>query len=111
MCLIDELMKSAISGHGFKLLLLSMQNTCSFNAGGAADLALLLKHCQFGINMKSIIGSDPIFSLNLFVRQPHIREAIMREKCSFLNIVQKAFDPPPFYLNICPILQGVFFNI
>ena len=28
----------------------------------------------------------------------------------FLNIVQKAFDPPPFYLNICPILQGVFFN-
>ena len=28
----------------------------------------------------------------------------------FLNIVQKAFDPPPFYLNICPILQGVFLN-
>ena len=25
-----------------------------------------------------------------------------------MNIVQKAFDPPPFYLNICPILQGVF---
>ena len=25
-----------------------------------------------------------------------IREAIMREKCSFFNIVQKAFDPPPF---------------
>ena len=29
----------------------------------------------------------------------------------FLNIVQKAFDPPPFYLNICPILQGVFSDI
>ena len=28
----------------------------------------------------------------------------------FFNIVQKAFDPPPFYLNICPILQGVFFK-
>ena len=28
----------------------------------------------------------------------------------FLNIVQKAFDPPPFYLNICPILQGVFLD-
>ena len=28
----------------------------------------------------------------------------------FFNIVQKAFDPPPFYLNICPILQGVFFE-
>ena len=39
-----------------------------------------------------------------------IREAIVSEKCSFFNIVQKAFDPPPFYLNICPILQGVFFK-
>ena len=28
----------------------------------------------------------------------------------FLNIVQKAFDPP-LYLNNCPILQGVFFNV
>ena len=28
----------------------------------------------------------------------------------FFNIVQKAFDPPPLYLNICPILQGVFFK-
>ena len=28
----------------------------------------------------------------------------------FFNIVQKAFDPPSFYLNICPILQGVFFK-
>ena len=26
----------------------------------------------------------------------------------FLNIVQKALDPPPLYLNIFPILQGVF---
>ena len=25
-----------------------------------------------------------------------IREAIRQEKCSFFNIVQKAFDPPPF---------------
>ena len=40
----------------------------------------------------------------------NIREAIVSEKCSFLNIVQKAFDPPPFYLKICPILQGVFFE-
>ena len=40
-----------------------------------------------------------------------LREAITREKCSFFNIVQKAFaPPPPFYLNICPILQGVFFK-
>ena len=30
-----------------------------------------------------------------------LREAILQEKCSFFNIVQKAFDPPPpFRLNI-----------
>ena len=28
----------------------------------------------------------------------------------FLKIFQKAFAPPPFYLNICPILRGVFFK-
>ena len=34
-----------------------------------------------------------------------------REKSAvFFNIVQKAFDPPPLYLNIFPILQGVFFK-
>ena len=34
-----------------------------------------------------------------------------KKSAFFFNIVQKAFDPPPFYLNICPILQGVFFNV
>ena len=34
-----------------------------------------------------------------------------KKSAVFLNIVQKAFGPPPFYLNICPILQGVFFMI
>ena len=34
-----------------------------------------------------------------------------KKSAVFLNIAQKAFDPPPFYLNICPILQGVFFNV
>ena len=34
-----------------------------------------------------------------------------QKSAAFLNIVQKAFDPPPFYLNICPILQGVFFML
>ena len=33
-----------------------------------------------------------------------------KKSAVFLNIVQKALDPPPFYLNICPILQGVFFK-
>ena len=31
---------------------------------------------------------------------PSLREAIMQEKCSFFNIVQKALDPPPIRLNI-----------
>ena len=34
-----------------------------------------------------------------------------KKSAVFFNIVQKAFDPPPFYLNICPILQGVFFDM
>ena len=34
-----------------------------------------------------------------------------KKSAVFLNIVQKAFcPPPPLYLNICPILQGVFFK-
>ena len=33
-----------------------------------------------------------------------------KKSAVFFNIVQKAFDPPPFYLNICPILQGVCFG-
>ena len=33
-----------------------------------------------------------------------------QKRAVFLNIVQKAFGPPPFYLNICPILRGVFFK-
>ena len=28
----------------------------------------------------------------------------------FLTLFKRPFTPPPFYLNICPILQGVFFN-
>ena len=39
-----------------------------------------------------------------------LRDAPFQKSAVFLNIVQKAFDPPPFYLNICPILQGVFFK-
>ena len=46
--------------------------------------------CQHGPNHET--------QYNLFASI--IREAIPREKCSFLNIVQKAFDSPPFCLNI-----------
>ena len=41
-----------------------------------------------------------VFILILILMRLLIREAIPREKCSFFNIVQKAFAPPPFRLNI-----------
>ena len=40
----------------------------------------------------------------------HLGMPPFQKSAVFLNIVQKAFDPPPFYLNICPILRGVFFK-
>ena len=72
---------------------------------------ILTKNANFGPNLV-VFGQKILFftsEIKSFVT--HIREAIISKKCSFLNIVQKAFDPPPFYLNICPILQGVFFII
>ena len=52
--------------------------------------------------------------LNFFFRfhnQSRLGMPSPKKSAVFLNIVQKAFDPPsPFYLNICPILQGVFFE-
>ena len=41
---------------------------------------------------------------------PNLGMPSFQKSAVFLNIVQKAFDPPPFYLNICPILRGVFFK-
>ena len=39
-----------------------------------------------------------------------LRDALLWEKCSFFEHCSKGlWPPPPFYLNICPILQGVFF--
>ena len=43
--------------------------------------------------------------------QNNLGKPSFQKSAVFFNIVQKAFDPPPFYLNICPILQGVFFNV
>ena len=40
-----------------------------------------------------------------------LREAIVSKKCSFfLTLFKRPLTPPPFHLNICPILQGVFFK-
>ena len=46
------------------------------------------------------------------LKTPHftLGKPTFQKSAVFFNIVQKAFDPPPFYLNICPILQGVFFK-
>ena len=41
-----------------------------------------------------VIFVSLLFS-DLVLWHPLVREAIPREKCSFFNIVQKAFDPPP----------------
>ena len=40
--------------------------------------------------------------------QGPLREAILQEKCSFLNIVQKAFDPPPFISTFVLFCRGCF---
>ena len=51
-----------------------------------------------------------ISSLSTFGLICEIRDAILSKKCSFFEHCSKGlWPPPPFYLNICPILQGVFF--
>ena len=55
----------------------------------------------------ALTSSNPFLSLkkNALLGMPSFQKSAV-----FLNIVQKASDPPPFYMNICPILQGVFFK-
>ena len=68
-------------------------------------------------------GESPSMLFNLVMTRfqenynPHIiydASCLGKPTCKksevFLNIVQKALTPPPFYLNICPILQGVLFK-
>ena len=50
------------------------------------------------------------WSRNLFCPRL-LGKPTFQKSAVFFNIVQRAFAPPPFYLNICPILQGVFFNV
>ena len=82
-------MKSAISEHGFKLLLLSMLNTCSFNAGGAADLAL---YCSLHIvNLGSsrnplsdqILHSPYTYLLDNHTLWCRIIETLLCTRCSY----------------------------
>ena len=67
--------------------------TSSMNSDASNDMDLVKHH-------------DGRISTSLCLGKPSFQKSSV-----FLNIVQKAFDPPPpFYLNICPILQGVFFK-
>ena len=40
-----------------------------------------------------------------------VREAIISKKCSFFNIVQKAFDPPPFIWTFVLFCRGCFWQL
>ena len=43
--------------------------------------------------------------LNFYKGSPPLRKVQF-----FLTLFKRPLPPPPFYLNICPILQGVFFK-
>ena len=51
-----------------------------------------------------------LFRLKINNEELRIREASVQEKCSFFNIVQKAFDPPPlsFEHHVVNFLKSVF---
>ena len=56
-----------------------------------------------GVQETEEVNSDDDVVMDLMMS---IREASVQEKCSFFNIVQKAFDPPtPFVWTLC----GYFF--
>ena len=85
-------------------------------------LTFFNQHVQYNLKWKHTIWSSD-FKDQIVVDPPvlHfktsqvkniwvIREAIRQEKCSFFEHCSKGLWPPPLYLNICPILQGVFFK-
>ena len=69
---------------------------------------LVTKVVQCGGQIGEIL-EIPIFHSSFATFTP-LGKPPFQKSAVFLNIVQKAFIPPPFYLNICPILQGVFFK-
>ena len=50
---------------------------------------------------------------SLWLTNIYLRDAPLWEKCSFFEHCSKGLcpPPPPFYLNICPILRGVFLYV
>ena len=64
-----------------------------------------------GITFSSLLFSSTMGIISLSLGQFKVLgKPFIKKSAVFFNIVQKAFDPPPLYLNICPILQGVFFK-
>ena len=64
-------------------------------------------------SLENVVHLHVLVGVIINTPQGHCEELGMpsfQKSAVFLNIVQKAFDPPPFYLNICPILRGVFFK-
>ena len=51
------------------------------------------------INVFSSVILPVLFRLKINNEELRIREASVQEKCSFFNIVQKAFGPPPLPLS------------
>ena len=61
----------------------------------------------FNQRQKMISQNQQVYlSVSNYLGKPSIKKSAV-----FLNIVQNAFDPPPFCLNICPILRGVFLYV
>ena len=54
--------------------------------------------------------------INILIKETVTRTGLLSKgcphfkKCSFFEHCSKGLWPPPFYLNSCPILQGVFFK-
>ena len=60
-----------------------------------------------GVQETEEVNSDDDVVMDLMMS---IREASVQEKCSFFNIVQNAFDPPPplFEHYVVNFFEGIF---
>ena len=60
----------------------------------------------FDHNLSSFESFDKKTDIELDKGSPPFRKVQF-----FLSLFKRPLPPPPFYLNICPILQGVFFDV
>ena len=95
----DIFMKTHFSLLSIKILTsaISLQSLCVFKNATDNRQSREQSH-NTPTSLFIVSANPPPFCLG---KPPFQKSAV------FLNIVQKA---PPFYLNICPILQGVFFE-